>query len=75
LIGRINQYLGSQAVRRLRLLQTAAARTPPRSRPRPTEAVETAATEAVADLPEGPLRAALTALGRAVLTESASRLG
>jgi hypothetical protein len=75
LIGRINQYLGSQAIRRLRLLQTVAARTPPRSRPRPTEAVETAASEAVADLPEGPLRAALTALGRAVLTESASRLG
>jgi hypothetical protein len=76
LLNRINQYLGSQTVRRLRLVQTAAVRTPPRvSRTRPTEAVAVAASEAVAHLPDGPLRAALTALGSAVLTESASRLG
>ena len=75
LIGRINQYLGSEAVRHLRFVQTLVARTPARSRPRPTEAVEKAASEAVANLPDGPLRSALAALGRAVLTESASRLG
>ena len=33
-----------------------------------------AASEAVAHLPEGPLRDALAALGRAVLSESPSRL-
>lgn len=74
LIGRINQYLGSQAVRRLRLVQTAA-QSHVRGADCTTTAVELAAAEAVGDLPDGPLRAALTALGRAVLTESASRLG
>jgi len=76
LIGRINQYLGSQAVRRLRLAQTVPVCSPTRSIPRPTsDAAALAVDKAVADLPEGPIRAALTALGRAVLTESASRLG
>jgi hypothetical protein len=75
LIGRINQYLGSQVVRRLRLMQTAATQTRVQPTPRPSRAVELAASEAVADLPDGPLRTALNALGRAVLTESASRLG
>jgi hypothetical protein len=74
LVARINQYLGSQAVRRLRFVQTAVARTPARLRPRLPEGVEMAASEAVADLPDGPLRTALAALGRAVLSESASRL-
>jgi hypothetical protein len=71
---RINQYLGSQAVRRLRFVQVAATPTPVRPRPRPTEMVETAASESVARLAAGPLRIALAALGRAVLSESASRL-
>ena len=75
LIARINQYLGSQVVRRLRLVQTAAAQTRRQPPPPPSKAAELAASEAVADLPEGPLRSALNALGRAVLTESASRLG
>jgi hypothetical protein len=75
LIGRINQYLGSQAVRRLRLVQSIAVRTPPRSSLPPTSGAEVAASEAATDLPEGPLRTALAALGRAVLTESTSRLG
>lgn len=75
LIGRINQYLGSQVVRRLRLLQTAATQTQIQAMPRPTAAIEMAASSAVADLPDGPLRTALVELGRAVLTESASRLG
>jgi hypothetical protein len=75
LIGRINQYLGSQPVKRLRFVQTLAARTPPRQRPRLTEAARMAASDAVALVPEGSLRTALAALGRAVLSESPSRLG
>jgi hypothetical protein len=75
LIGRINQYLGSQAVAQLRLVQDLTARPPPRSRPQTDPAVAAAAAEAVADLPEGPLRTALAALGQAVLNESPSRLG
>jgi hypothetical protein len=74
-LARINQYLGSQAARRLRFVQIAAVRVVPRSRPRPSAAAETAASQAVAHLADGPLRAALAALGRAVLSESASRLG
>jgi len=76
LIARINQYLGSPVVRRLRLVQIVPIRPPPRSISRPTsDAAAMAAVKAVADLPEGPLRTALAGLGRAVLTESASRLG
>ncbi len=75
LLSRINQYLGSQSVRHLRFVQTLIAQTPSRPKPRPSEAVQTAASDAVAHLPEGPLREALAVLGRAVLTESASRLG
>ena len=76
LTGRINQYLGSEVVRRLRLVQTAAPQTQVSIQcSTPPKIVELAASEAVADLPEGPLRSALNALGRAVLTESASRLG
>jgi hypothetical protein len=75
LINRINQYLGSQTVRRLRFVQTLTARPLPVAKPRPSLAAEAAASQAVADLPEGPLRSALADLGRAVLTESSSRLG
>ena len=82
LTGRINQYLGSQTVQRLRFVQTQLPRPPARAAP-PTNAAGKAAGEAaaktaaaaVADLPEGPLRTALANLGRAVITESASRLG
>jgi len=75
LINRINQYLGSQTVRRLRFVQTLTARPPPLAKLRPSHAAEAVASQAVADLPEGPLRSALAGLGRAVLTESSSRLG
>jgi hypothetical protein len=75
LIGRINQYLGSPVVGQLRLVQDLPARTPPRSRPQVDPAASIAAAEAVAHLPEGPLRTALAALGQAVLSESPSRLG
>jgi hypothetical protein len=75
LIGRINQYLGGQSVRRVRFVQMLAARSAVRFKPLPTVTAEAAAAEAVARLPEGPLRTALASLGRAVLTESPSRLG
>ena len=74
LIGRVNQYFGSPVVRRLRLAQTTATQSGARPRSRPTKAAEQAASEAVSGLPEGPLRDALNELGRAVLTEFASRL-
>jgi hypothetical protein len=72
---RINQYLGSHSVRRLRFVQITVVRAPARLQPRPTQATEKAATLAVARLSAGPLRTALAALGRAVHSESASRLG
>jgi hypothetical protein len=75
LLVRINQYLGSHAVRRLRFVQITAMRVLARPKPRPSEAVQAAAAQAVARLADGPLRTALAALGRAVLSESASRLG
>jgi hypothetical protein len=75
LISRINQYLGSQAVRQLRFVQTLAAPAMAKAGPPRTKAAEQAAIEAVAHLPDGPLRDALAALGSAVLSESTSRLG
>jgi hypothetical protein len=75
LISRINQYLGTEAVRRLRFVQTLAVRIPSRVRARSTVSVEQAACQAVADLPDGPLRTALAALGRAVLCNFDSSLG
>jgi hypothetical protein len=78
-LGRINHYLGSQAVLRLRFVQVTAALAPVPlaqvpQRPHPTEEIEAAACRSVAHLAEGPLRTALAGLGRAVLSESASRL-
>jgi hypothetical protein len=79
LIARISQYLGSQPVQRLRFVQTGSGRLLVRPSPQPTsqslEAARLAASEAVGELADGPLREALAALGRAVITESASRLG
>jgi hypothetical protein len=73
LIARINQSLGTQTVRRLRFVQSLRVPTVARPVQRPNEVAEKIALEAVADLPEGPLRAALAALGRAVLTEEPAR--
>jgi hypothetical protein len=70
LIARINQSLGTQTVRRLRFVQSLPVLTVARPVQRPNEVAEKIALEAVADLPDGPLRAALAALGRAVLTEA-----
>jgi hypothetical protein len=79
LTARINQYLGSQTIKRLRFTQSAGARAPFATRPYPNAAsnadIVLAASEAVAHMRAGPLRDALLVLGRAVLSESASRLG
>jgi len=65
LIDRINRHLGKIAVTRLRFVQDAPAA---RVAPRPPRAAAVAqARAAVAGLPEGELRDALEALGRAVL--------
>jgi hypothetical protein len=68
LIARINTHLGSQVVSGLRFVQTtgmAAPAPPPNAQPDPVD--QAVAEAAVAGLPEGELRAALAALGRAVL--------
>ncbi len=65
LIARINGHLGRIAVSRLRFVQD-----PPQPVaivPRPPKQALLAAREAVAGLPEGPLREALEKLGRVVL--------
>ena len=72
LISRINTHLGGTAVRSLRFVQTTSVPPPLASPPRPPPAsVASAAETAVADLPEGELRSALAALGRAVLADAA----
>ncbi len=65
LMERINAQLGRAVVQRLRFVQDPARRPPPPSRPPANLA---AAERAVAGLPEGPVRDALLALGRAVLS-------
>jgi len=67
LIGRINAHLGSQTVAALRFVQTAALPLPPLPIQTTPADVTAAADQAVAGLPDGELRAALAALGRAVL--------
>ncbi len=65
LMERINRHLGRIAVTRLRFVQDAP---PARAAPRPPRPAAVAqARAAVAGLPEGELRDALEALGRAVL--------
>jgi hypothetical protein len=72
-ISRINTHLGGTTVRTLRFVQTAAAAPrAPDAAPSPP-AVAEAAESAVAALPEGELRAALAALGRAVLADAARK--
>ena len=70
LMGRINAHLGSQAVTSLRFVQTTTMAPPLQPPPAPLDPDDLAAVEAaVAGLPESELRAALTALGRALLTQ------
>jgi hypothetical protein len=74
LISRINTHLGATTVRTLRFVQTTSIA--PQAAPAPPPAppwVAAAAETAVAAVPEGELRAALAALGRAVLTEAAGQ--
>jgi hypothetical protein len=66
LIERINTHLGKATVTRLRFVQDALPTPPPPPRAKPQAVAE--ARAAVASLPEGPLRDALEALGRMVLT-------
>lgn len=68
LIERINIHLGSPTVRTLRFVQTALPSPRPATPPaRVSPAAAAAADSAVSVLPEGELRQALAALGRAVL--------
>lgn len=68
LIERINIHLGSPTVRALRFVQTALPAPRPAAPPAPVSPAAAAAAEsAVTALPEGELREALAALGRAVL--------
>lgn len=68
LIDRINTHLGSQTVKALRFVQSALPAPRPAEPPAPVPpAVIAAAESAVAGLPQGGLRQALEALGRAVL--------
>ena len=67
LIERINTHLGGTAVQRLRFVQAMQSPVPVRPPPKIPVAATKAAQRAVADLPEGPLRDALAALGSAVI--------
>jgi hypothetical protein len=67
LMARINGHLGRVAVTRLRFIQDVPPPLPAPPPPRPQ--AREAARRAVASLPAGPLRDALEALGRVVLTE------
>jgi hypothetical protein len=70
LMGRINAHLGSQAVTSLRFVQTTTMAPPLQPPPAPLDPADLAAVEAaVIGLPESELRAALTALGHALLTD------
>jgi hypothetical protein len=72
LISRINAHLGAPTVRDVRFVQTAPAAAP---RPRPgrtTEDETDVADSAVVGLPNGELRDALVALGRAVCSRHLS---
>lgn len=66
LIKRINAHLGGQPVHSLRFTQAGMPRKPIRKPIAPPEAV-LEAEAAVGDMPDGPLRSALTALGRVVI--------
>jgi len=68
---RINAHLGSQVVTTLRFVQTLEPVVPRIAIPLLPDPAQLAAVEStIADLPEGDLRSALAALGRAMLTAS-----
>ena len=67
LMGRINTHLGSQVVTGLRFVQTTSVAPQWPSQPPPPDPADLAAIDAaVSGVPEGELRTALTALGRAL---------
>jgi len=68
LLARINRHLGSQTVTRLRFVQDALPPAPRPAPPAPSPKAVAAAEKAASSVPPGPLRDALAALGRAVLT-------
>jgi hypothetical protein len=68
LVQRINTHVGQKLVQRLRFIQESLDSPPPvRLRPPPPDAALRAVDQSVATLPEGPLRDALAALGRALI--------
>lgn len=72
LLARINTHLGAATVQRLRFLHDLPAPPPPPARPQHPDPAALARVEAtVTGLPEGPLRTALAALGRAALARTA----
>jgi hypothetical protein len=68
-INRINTHLGGQPVHSLKFTQAGMPRKPPPIRTLPPEAI-LEAEAAVADLPDGELKSALTSLGRVVIGRS-----
>jgi hypothetical protein len=68
-INRINTHLGGQPVHSLKFTQAGMPPQPPPGQPPLPEAVQEAEA-AVTDLPDGDLKAALTALGRVVIGRS-----
>jgi hypothetical protein len=67
LMNRINAHLGSSVVSQLKFIQVSLDFPAPRKPVAIAPAIVAAAEAAVADVPEGDLRSALAALGRAVL--------
>ena len=76
LLARVNAHLGSALVARLRFVQDPPRPAIPRARRGPPDpALAARAEEAVATLPDGPVRAALARLGHALLAEAVSTRG
>jgi hypothetical protein len=75
ILARVNLFLGAEAVQKLRIVQgplrgAPETTAPPRRRPAPLDAAEEARlAEDLAMAPDGPLKAALLALGRGVLRQ------
>ncbi|CAN7568236.1 DciA family protein [Phenylobacterium sp. LjRoot225] len=73
ILARVNLFLGSEAVQKLRIVQGPLrvgieAPAPPRKRAAPLDAAKEAQlAKDLADAPDGPLKDALTRLGRAVM--------
>jgi hypothetical protein len=74
LLERINRYLGFERVRRLRFAQSPCHFARPGIR-RGSGNLTKVTLQHAHRLPDGPLRSALLSLGRALLSDSASRLG